>query len=103
MPKTFSSRRARLTAALTGKAKTVGPEEAHARNVLAITARIHKREARIREIGRELKRLRAQNRQDRRELRAVLQRNTDMGLDRATTGEPDAIDISNHHQENHKS
>jgi hypothetical protein len=89
----------------TGKAKVIGAEEAHARNVEAIARRIAKRETRIRQIMRELKTLRLQNRQDRRELRAVLQRkpidieNEIQARVHDVAGMPDAIDISEHHRE----
>ena len=87
----------RLTAQMTERAteRTIGPEEAHARNVLAVTGRIHRKSARLRVIMAEAKRLRAELRQDRRELRAVLQRDssvTESQLDIA--GRADAIDAN---------
>lgn len=100
-------KRARLQAQLTGKASTrtrdVGPEEAHYRNVRAINKRIDKRDGRIKQILRELKGLRMANRADRRELRAVLQRDsrvTESDVDVIRfAGRPDAIDISSHRRE----
>jgi hypothetical protein len=76
-----SRRNARLTAQITGKAREVGPEEAHARAVLAITRRIHTREARRRRLQAELKKLAGDLRADRLELRAVLQRDASITID----------------------
>lgn len=79
--KTFSSLRGRLTAALTGRAKEVGPEEAHRRNVLAITRRIHAKTRKRASLRREIQRLTRELREDRRELRIVLQRDSTIGID----------------------
>lgn len=95
-------RRARLQAAITGRAKAIGPTEAHERNVLAITKRIHTKSARLRALTKELKALRSELRFDRRELRAVLQRDASIGVDGdayAAAGSPDAIDIAEHRRE----
>jgi hypothetical protein len=69
-----SARGSRLTAALTGRGREVGPVEAHERNVLLLAAQITRRQTRMRELARELKRLRSEQRRQRRELRQVLQR-----------------------------
>jgi hypothetical protein len=90
----------RLTAALTGKGREVGPEEAHVRTVLAITSKVHRKQARLKALLAEVKRLRRELRHDRRELRAVLQRTpavTDAQLELA--GGADAIDAVNHRLE----
>jgi hypothetical protein len=90
------SPRPRLTAVLTGKAREVGAEEAHARNVLAITGRIHRKERRVRTIAAELKRLRQELRHDKRELRAVLQRSSTVTVEQLeTAGGADAVDALN--------
>jgi hypothetical protein len=91
----MASRNARLTAAITGKGREVGPEEAHARAVLAITRRIHTREARRRRLQAELKKLGQDLRADRLELRAVLQRDASISIDSPVlelAGQADAID-----------
>jgi hypothetical protein len=90
-----SRRSDRLTAQITGKAREVGPEEAHARAVLAITRRIHTREARRRRLQAELKKLAGDLRADRLELRAVLQRDSSITVDDPRldlAGKADAID-----------
>lgn len=86
---------ARLEAVVKGidRTRDVGPEEAHARNVMAITGRIHKRQARLRAITREAARLRKELKADRRELRAVLQRDSSVTEERlALAGKADAAD-----------
>jgi hypothetical protein len=74
--KSFTSRTARLSAVLSGGAREVGADEAHARNVLIITGKIHKKRARLRALVAEVKRLRRELRRDRHELRLVLQRDS---------------------------
>jgi hypothetical protein len=86
----------RLTAAITGKGREVGAEEAHVRSVLAITGKVHRKQARLRALVVEIKRLRRELRHDKRELRAVLQRTpvvTDEQLELA--GGADAVDAVN--------
>jgi hypothetical protein len=93
MPKTFTAPRARLGAALTGKGREVGAEQAHERNVIAITRRLVAIDRRLRAIAREQKALRAERRLKKRELRLVLQRNPDATLEQlALAGQADGAD-----------
>jgi hypothetical protein len=85
----------RLEAVVQGKSREreIGPEEAHARNVMAITGRIHKKQARLRAITREAARLRKELRADKRELRAVLQRDPHATVEQLElAGKADAAD-----------
>lgn len=106
--RSFRSRGSALSAVLTGRAaKAIKPIDAHERNVLAITRRIHTAQGRLRSLAAEAKRLRQQLRADRRELRSVLQRDSsiDVATDRpaaarlALAGHADAIDAVNAQQE----
>lgn len=88
MPSTINATRPRLQAAITGKGKEMDSQEAHARNVKAITRRIH---TLTMDIAAEHKKIRAAkerirvNRKEKRtrerELRAVLQRDSSMGIE----------------------
>lgn len=94
--KSFRGRTARLTAVVTGKAKTIGPIEAHERNVLAITRRIHRLLADRSMYRRKLKEVGDELREKRRELRAVLQRESSIADDTLDlAGRADAIDATN--------
>jgi chromosome segregation ATPase len=87
------SRTARLTAALTGCAREVGPIEAHERTVLAVAAKIERGRRRLRELTREVERLRKQLRHDRREFRALLQRNSSVTEEQLElAGRADGVD-----------
>lgn len=89
----FSAPRARLSAVVSGRGREAGPLEAHERNVLAITKRIHGKEQRVRALLAQVKRLRQELRFDRREFRAVLQRDPAPSLDRLElAGRADAVD-----------
>ena len=86
---------ARIQAQITGQAREVGPAEAHERNVLAITRRIHTKQRKLREALAAVKRLRQELRHDKRELRGVLQRSpvvTEEQLE--TAGKADGVDRS---------
>lgn len=84
---------ARLNAQVTGKAREVGPAEAHERNVLAVTRRIHTKQRRLREALATVKRLRQELRHDRRELRAVLQHKADVTDEQLeVAGKADGVD-----------
>ena len=104
--KTFGGRTARLSAAMHKRAKVakeIGPKESHARNVLAITKRIHAKEAMRRQLNASIKKLSKELRAERRELRLVLQRDSTVFeadsrlLDIA--GKADAIDASTNRRE----
>lgn len=71
----------RIQATITGKGKTVGPVESHERNVLAISRRVVALEKAVKTLKRELIEAQLELRFKRRELRAVLQRDSTMGLD----------------------
>jgi hypothetical protein len=77
MAKTFASPRGRLSAAVTGRGREVGAEEAHVRNVLALTKRIHGLLNKRTRMRRELAELGRELRAKRTELRIVLQRVSD--------------------------
>lgn len=105
MSKSFSSRTARLSAVVTGRAREwgVGPSEAHARTVLAITRRIHRATDRVRQLRSDLRSLQGELRFARRELRAVLQRDATTTSEEdprlAVAGRADAIDATTHRSE----
>lgn len=85
----------RLTAQITERFRTsdIGPEEAHVRNVTAITRRIHNGVNKIKSLNKELKQLKAQLKADRRELRAVLQRDSKITeAQMELSGKADAVD-----------
>lgn len=88
---------ARIQAVMHNRApgRTIGTEEAHARNVEAIgrkIARLLAEQTRLRKRGKEVS---TELRATRRELRAVLQRDSRMTEDQALlAGQPDAIDAS---------
>src|SRR4051812_26841833 len=89
----------RLTAQITGKGREAVSQEAHARTVLAITGKIHRKAARLRALTSELKRLRRELRRDRTELRIILQRDTTMTLEGSDdllelAGQANAVDAS---------
>lgn len=90
-------------AVVTGKegSKPLGPEEAHVKNVTAITRYIFTLERQLRANRQEHKTLTVNLRAARRELRAVLQRDTRMTLDAQAelAGVPDAIDAAEHRRE----
>lgn len=89
----MTRRGARLTAAITGKGREVGAEKAHELNVLALGRKIAGKERRLRELARERKRLQQELRADRRELRAVLQRKSDVTLEQLElAGKADGAD-----------
>jgi hypothetical protein len=104
MRKTFTSRTARLSAVVTGRARErgIGPEEAHVRNVVAITRRIHRATDRVRVLKAELRSLQGELRFARRELRVALQRDatiTAVDLRLEAAGCADAIDATAHRSE----
>lgn len=78
----------------------IGPVEAHERNVLAITRRIHVLERKSRDLKVQLAGVRDELRAKRRELRAVLQRDSRVTEDQLeTAGQADAIDAAEHRRE----
>lgn len=95
---------ARIQIALTGRgAKLAASAEAHEKNVLAITRRIHTLDGKIKALSKQLADAKAERKHKRRELRAVLQRDATMGIDdedRLTTaGKADAVDGAVAHAE----
>jgi predicted RNase H-like nuclease (RuvC/YqgF family) len=85
----------RLTAVLTGRGRETSPIEAHERNVLAITRAIHSMERRRRALRESIAALNTELRGKRRELRAVLQRDSRVTENRLELAGPsDAIDAA---------
>jgi hypothetical protein len=83
----------RLTAAITGKAREVGPEEAHARTLLALGRVITQMEKRMREATATAKRLKKELRGKRREFRVLAQRNSSISLEQLEVGgKADGVD-----------
>lgn len=95
----------RIQAQITGKAKPVGAIEAHERNVLAITRRIHTLALKERTLAKQLADVRAERKAKRRELRAVLQRDSSIAEDSpalALAGKADAVDAATAHATNRR-
>lgn len=89
----------RIQAQITGKAKVIGAIEAHERNVLAITRAVVTLEAKARVLTRQLAETRTALKAKRRELRAVLQRDSSITPETADdrlpiAGKADAIDAT---------
>lgn len=102
MAKTFTSRHARLSAVVTGRGKVVGAIEAHERNVLAITRSIHRLAGERNQLQKRLREITDELRFKRRELRAVLQRDSSITEESAVldvAGRSDAIDAHAHRLE----
>lgn len=88
---------ARIQGQITGKAREVGPIEAHERNVLAVSKRIVNLALKVRTLQRQLKEARAEMKAKRRELRAILQRDPNATEDTPALGlggKADAVDAS---------
>lgn len=86
---------ARIQGVITGKTRAVGPIEAHERTVLAVTRRIHTLERERREIQQRGKRIAVELRHKRRELRALLQRDSSITEEQTEiSGKADAVDAS---------
>lgn len=86
-------RGARLTAAITGRGRKVGPIEAHEKTVLAAAARVTTLQRRLRELMAEQKRARTALKAARREFRVLLQRSPDATLEQLElAGKADAAD-----------
>lgn len=85
--------RARLQAAITGRAREVGPIEAHERTVMAVAAKITRRKRRIRELLAALKAERRTLKHEKREFRALLQRSSTVTEEQlAVAGHADGAD-----------
>lgn len=86
----------RIQRVITGQANRPGPIESHERNVLAITRRIHTLERRRTTLKQQIAAVNTELKTKRRELRAVLQRDSSIETDEnpklAVAGRADAID-----------
>jgi hypothetical protein len=93
---------ARIQSTITGQAGKLGAIEAHERNVIAITRRMHTLNAKIRTLSKQLADARTELRAKRRELRAVLQRDSSITEDSEIlepAGKADAADAASHRAE----
>jgi hypothetical protein len=87
--------KSRLTAVITGRAREVGPIEAHERTVLAAARKVEQLARRRRELTAELKRTATALRVAKREFRLLLQRHPDATLEQLeAAGRADAADRS---------
>lgn len=85
--------KARLTAVITGRAREVGPIEAHERTVLAAARKVEQLARRKRELTAELKRTATSLRLAKREFRLLLQRHPDATLEQLElAGKADGAD-----------
>ena len=82
----FTSRTSRISAAITGRGREVGPIEAHERTVMAVAAKIERKRRQLRDLTSRIKSLRRELRHDRREFRLLLQNKPDVTLEQLELG-----------------